>query len=126
MRRSAYPPRRCKTSLGVSAWACRSGPCLQCREVTLRRVYNSEAARFSPLDSAESTLEAGRLPSDPLAQEIIMKFKSELEQIEQELTFSSHHQVKADGNTGVFELSFHELSYVAGGGGSDCFLKIDG
>jgi len=29
-------------------------PCLECREVTLRRVFNSEAARFSPPDSPES------------------------------------------------------------------------
>jgi len=63
---------------------------------------------------------------DPLAQEIIMKFKSELERIEQELRISSRHEVEGDGNAAVFELSFDDLSYVAGGGGSDCFLKIDG
>jgi hypothetical protein len=31
-----------------------AGPCLECREMTGRRVFNSEAARFSPPDSAES------------------------------------------------------------------------
>ncbi len=55
-----------------------------------------------------------------------MKFKSELERIEQELRISSRHEVEGDGNAAVFELSFDDLSYVAGGGGSDCFLKIDG
>jgi hypothetical protein len=48
-------------------------------------------------------------------KEIIMKLKSELKQIEEELKLSSRHEVERDGDAEVFELSLDELSYVAGG-----------
>jgi hypothetical protein len=51
-------------------------------------------------------------------KEIIMKIKSELKRIEEELKVSPRHEVERDGDADVFELSLNELTYVAGG-----FLK---
>ena len=53
-----------------------------------------------------------------------MKLKSELKRIEEELKVSSRHVVEGDCNAEVFELSLDELSCIAGGSGSDFFLKV--
>jgi hypothetical protein len=48
-------------------------------------------------------------------KEIIIKLKSELKRIEEELKVSSRHEVECGDYADVFELSLNELGHVAGG-----------
>jgi hypothetical protein len=58
-----------------------------------------------------------------LMQETIMKLRSEPQRIEVQVRVS-HREVEGDGNAEIYELSLDELSCVAGGSGSDYYIKL--
>jgi hypothetical protein len=58
-----------------------------------------------------------------LMQETIMELRSEPMHIDVHVKVS-HREVERDGKADIFELSLDELSCVAGGSGSDYYIKL--